>query len=83
MVGPGPGATQNDLIYSPYFSAKIFNDAQVLLGLMSKILPSRGMPGGWGMGVVMMNLESEDKLLVSQLANIQRLKVRGFARGGP
>lgn len=36
----------------PYLSASCFNDIHVLLELMSQASPSKGTPGGFGIGVV-------------------------------
>ena len=46
-------------MHRPYFSHKLCNDVHVLLGFTSKILPSKGIPGGCGIGAVIAMLSAK------------------------
>ena len=40
------------MLHEPYFSHNFCSDTHVLLGSTSRILPTKGTPRGWGIGVV-------------------------------
>ena len=46
-------------MYSPYFSHSFCNEIHVLLGSTSKMFPSKGTPGGCGIGVVIVTSAAE------------------------
>ena len=55
--------------HEPYFSHSFRNDVHVLLGSTSKIFPSRGIPGGWGIGFVIAMFDTQIHRITQNCVN--------------